>query len=150
MHFRTRTRILAGTIVGAVVTSLAAAVPATGATISGPTADKLSPRLALLASPALAHASVTTQAGALNLPATGSGSLLRSDSGHVLAYVSVTDSSPTGLSALRAAGAQIIDVSPEYGVVTVGIAPDHLALLADGSAVSYVDEAIAPHITPLR
>jgi Subtilase family len=110
------TAALALVAVGAPAPARAAARPNDGA---------LSPRLAELAKPSVQSASPAKQAKALSLAADGPGSLLR-DGNRVLVEVRFDHGAAAGAPDLRAAGAEVLDVSPRYKTVTVAAKPDEL------------------------
>lgn len=112
-------------------------------------ADVLSPRLAALAGADLVRASAATQGARLGLPATGAGSLLRHGTpDRVLVYVTVASTRADRVAALRATGAQIVDVSAEYGVVTVAVRPSELRALARVAGVRDLREELTPMVSP--
>jgi hypothetical protein len=111
-------------------------------------ADKLSPRLATLAAGAT-FASPRAEAKALSVPSSGFGSLVTQPDGRVLVYIRTGDTSSAGVAGLRARGAQIVDVSPEYSTVTAAIAPGALSNVAADPAVVYVMEVLAPQVGAL-
>lgn len=98
----------------------------------------LSPRLATLA------ARPTTPAHALGLPAGGPGSLLADVSGRPLVYVHLDGVGATRLSALRAAGAQLVHISAQYNVVTAAVATRDLGRVGAVAGVARMREALAP------
>src|SRR4051812_45225804 len=93
----------------ALALALVLAPASASAAASRSAAGELSPRLAELARPSIRSAPPATQAEALDLPPSGPGSLLR-DEGRVLVEVRF-DRGAFGLDELRAAGAQIVEVS---------------------------------------
>jgi hypothetical protein len=120
-----------------------ALAPASALARSAPDDGELSPRLATLAEPGLRTASAAEQAEALSLAPSGAGSLLRAGD-RVLAYVRFEAGAAAGVEALRAAGAEIVDVSRDYQTVTVAAPPAVLPRLADVAGVGGVSEALAP------
>src|SRR5437762_534388 len=117
------------------VPSPVAAAPAPRSTRTG----KLSPRLATLAAGA-DFASRRAEAKALSLPQSGVGSLVTRPDGRVLVYIRTGDTSSDGVAELRALGAQIVNVSPQYSTVTAAVAPGALPSVAADPAVDYVME----------
>lgn len=106
--------------------------------------DKLSARLQQLSSPDLSAKDAQAQAAALNLPASGSGSLQRNDKGEVLVTVRMSDTSEANRAALQAAGATIINVATAFRTVTTYVRPDQLAALAALPAVEHLQEELRP------
>jgi hypothetical protein len=126
-------------------TLLAAAVLAPpAAAISSPAGDpSLSPRLDELARPALRSAPRAAQAARLSLAASGPGSLLR-DGNRVLAEVRFESGAPLAVEALRAAGAEVVQVGRRYGTVTVAARPADLPRIGAVAGVAAVTETLAP------
>jgi len=124
----------------ALVLPLLASQPA--AAMRGP-ANGLSPRLAELAKPSVRSAPHQVQARKLGLVASGPGSLLR-DGNRVIAEVGLEGGVGSRLGALRAAGAEVVDVSGAYRVVTVAAKPSDLAQIAAVPRVTGVTEVLAP------
>jgi hypothetical protein len=123
------------------VTALA---PASAAAMSSPVADPgLSTRLEELARPALRTAPRAEQAGSLSLPASGPGSLLR-EGNRVLVEVRFQSDAPLALSALRAAGAEIVHVGRRYRTVTVTAHAADLQRIGAVAGVDAVTEVLAP------
>lgn len=103
----------------------------------------LSPRLAELARPSIRSAPPERQAKALSLAAEGPGSLLR-DGNRVLVEVRFDHGAAASTDELRAAGAEVVNVSPPYQTVTVAAKPGQLRALSNVRAVAGVTEVIAP------
>lgn len=103
----------------------------------------LSPRLAELAKPSVRNAPPAEQARELSLAPEGPGSLLR-DGNRVVVYVGFADGAGTSVEALRAAGAEIVNVSSRYRTVTVAARPAEFRDLAQVSGVVSVRQALAP------
>ena len=107
--------------------------------------SKLTPRLnALAQSVTLRTASPETQAVALSLSAQGPGSLVRDAQGRLLVEVRSNSFLETDLAALRNAGAEIIDVSERYGMISAYMDAANLSALENIAAVQSVQEALAP------
>ncbi|MEX2106248.1 MAG: S8 family serine peptidase [Solirubrobacterales bacterium] len=128
-----------------IVTVAAACLLAPGAAqgMSTPGGDALSPRLAELAEPAVRSAPRAEQAARLSLAASGPGSLLR-DGNRVLVDVRFERGAAAGVDALRAAGAEIVDLSRRYQTVTVAVRPVDLPELGDLARVGGVTEVLTP------
>ena len=121
-----------------------ALVPASAAAMSvAPSESKLSSRLSELASPAVRGGSRRQQATQLSLAASGPGSLLR-EGNRVLVEVQLDGDQVGTLEALRRAGAEIVQSSGRYGVVTVAVRPQDLRRLDAVSGVGAVTEVLAP------
>lgn len=103
----------------------------------------LSARLAELARPAVRSASRDEQAGRLSLAARGPGSLLR-DGNRVLAEVRFDAGAAAALPALRAAGAEIVQLSGRYQAVTVAVRPADLRAIGAVAGVDAVSEVLTP------
>lgn len=134
---------LAGPLAVATLALVLASGPVGASAMRTPSAGDLSPRLAELSSPAVRSAPHAVQAKELGLPREGAGSLLRRGN-RVLAYVSFEQGAVGGLDALRAAGAQVVDSSRRYQIVTVAAKPDQLRAVGAVANVSSVVEALAP------
>jgi hypothetical protein len=113
----------------------------------GPTAEKLSPRLRLLADWATTGM-LPTDAGEqdrlLGLAGAGAGSLSRDAAGNPIVDARVLDTTAETIAALTALPADVLSVAPEYGTVTLALAPERLVALASIAAVQYVGEVIRP------
>jgi hypothetical protein len=108
--------------------------------------EELSPRLAALAEPALRSAPPIVQARRLSVAAEGPGSLLR-EGGRVLAEVRFDQGAVAGADELRAARAEIIDVSRRYQTVTIAVRPSDLSSVAAVAGVAGVTEVLAPIVS---
>ncbi len=105
--------------------------------------DSLSTRLDALAGKGLRSASPAEQADAVSLLPSGAGSLTR-DGGRLVVQIR-TDASPSrSLGAIRDAGADVIDVSPDYNTVTAAIQERNLRTVGAIPGVVSVEEVIAP------
>src|SRR4249919_2706723 len=120
-------------------------VPGSAAAMSPPPSAPpgLSPRLAELAKPGVRSAPRSSQAARLSLAARGPGSLLR-DGDRVLVDVRFGAGAATAAPALRASGAEIVQVSPRYQTVTVAARPAALPGIAGLDRVEGVTELLAP------
>ncbi len=136
-------RDLAGRVAIALLASMlvaSAPAPAMGEVSKrGP----LSPRLSLLAKPAVRSGSQKAQARHLGVPVSGPGSLLR-EGDRVLTEVRFKRGPAAGATELREAGAKVVDVSPRYKVVTAAVRPDQLRQLARVPRVAAVTEVFTP------
>jgi hypothetical protein len=88
-------------------------------------------------------ASPVEQAEELSLPAEGPGSLLR-DGNRVLVEAHFDRGAAAGADDLRAAGAQVIGVSPRYQTVTVAAKPAELRELSSVPRVAGVSLVLTP------
>jgi hypothetical protein len=104
---------------------------------------RLSPRLFLLAKPAVRSGSDRAQAKSLGLPASGPGSLLR-EGNRVLTEVRFDRGVTAGAADLREEGAKVVDISPRYQVVTAAAKPSELRGLSEVPHVAAVTELFAP------
>ncbi len=129
------------------IAALAAAcllVPVAAEAMSTQSGDPaLSPRLAELSRPAVRSAPRAEQAARLSLAANGPGSLLRAGN-RVLVDVRFDGGAATDVQALRAAGAEIVDVSRRYQTVTVAAKPVDLASIGSVAGVGGVTEVLTP------
>jgi hypothetical protein len=108
-----------------------------------PRGGKLSPRLsALEREPSFASPRVAARS--LSLPASGAGSLVQEPGGRILVEIRTTDTSSSGVAALQALGARVVNVSPTYETVTAAVAASALDAIARDAAVAYVHEVLAP------
>lgn len=134
----------AGRLSLAALLGLCALMPSSALGMSAPVdTPTLSPRLAELARPGLRSASRAAQAGRLSLAATGPGSLLR-DGNRVLVEVRTAEGALATADGLRAAGAEIVHVSPRYATVTAAVRPADLPAVGDLPGVAAVTEVLAP------
>jgi Subtilase family len=127
----------------ALVVACALAPGATTASAAQAGGAVLSPRLAELAKPAIRSAPRAEQAARLSLATSGPGSLLRAGN-RVLAEVRFEAVAAAGVAALRAAGAEIVNVSARYETVTVAARPADLAAIAGVAGVDGVTEVLTP------
>jgi hypothetical protein len=97
----------------------------------------------MLAAPAVRSTSPARQAGELDLPQSGPGSLLRVGS-RVLVEVRFDRGAGAGVEDLRTAGAKIVDVSRRYQTVTVAATPADLHALAAVPRVAEASEVLTP------
>jgi Subtilase family/Bacterial Ig-like domain len=112
------------------------------ATASGRAGGVLSTRLAELAAPPLSSASHAEQGRALSLASTGAGSLLRRGDGVVVEVR--FDPGAMDATKLRAAGADVLDLSGTYRTATVAVVPQRLHALARVPGVEAVTEVLTP------
>lgn len=103
----------------------------------------LSARLAELAKPSVRSAPPAQQAKALSLAAEGPGSLLR-DGNRVLVEVRFDREAAAGVDDLRAAGAEVVNVSRRYQTVTAAAKPGELRSLRGVPDVTNVSPVLAP------
>ncbi|HSR94183.1 MAG TPA: S8 family serine peptidase [Solirubrobacterales bacterium] len=113
------------------------------AATSSPSDGDLSPRLAELAKPSVRSAPPAAQARALSVPAAGPGSLLR-EGNRVLVDVRFDRGAAGGVDDLRAAGAEIVNVSTRYQTVTVAAKPSELRKLSTVPRVAAATEVLTP------
>ena len=104
----------------------------------------MTPRLAAVASPAVATSSAAVQAAAAGLPAEGPGSLLRDPQGRLVVDVTLADGSPTGLASLAGVGAELVATDGGPVLATVVVPATALRALAALPAVAYLAEVPAP------
>jgi hypothetical protein len=129
---------------GAVIAAVMLALASFAAAAPRPSGQELSPRLAALAkSQELRSAPPREQAARLDVAPEGEGSLLRDRERLVVEVLAAGDAQATA-DALRAAGAEVLGVSPSYGVVTAAVAPASLQGVAQASGVQAVTEQLAP------
>jgi hypothetical protein len=103
----------------------------------------LSVRLDALAGRDLRDASAADQADAVSLLPHGAGSLTR-DGGRLVVQVRTTGDPDAGVDALRAAGAEILDVYEPTHAVTASVREQDLRAVGAVDGVEYVEEVIAP------
>ncbi len=119
-------------------------VPAAALAASGPPGHGLlSPRLAELAKPSVRSLPPARQARVLSLARSGPGSLLRHGS-RILVDVRFDHGAAAGVADLRAAGAQVVNVSRRYQTITVAAKPAGLRALTGVSGVAGVTEVLTP------
>jgi hypothetical protein len=103
----------------------------------------LSPRLAELATPALSSLGPAAQARRLSLAPSGPASLLRVGN-RVVASVRFDAGAAAGVDALRAAGAEILNLSRRYQTVTVAAEAEDMPALGAVAGVAGVTEVLTP------
>jgi hypothetical protein len=122
--------------------------PATA--VAGPVGDpnnpELSSRLARVAAPPASTASPGQQSQAVGLPASGPGSLMRRGRDLVVA-VRVSGDANDRADDVRAAGGDVLDVSPRYATITAAIAATRLRDLAGRPGVEAVTEVLQPQLS---
>jgi subtilisin family serine protease len=134
----------AGLLLLALLAIAPALKPGSAAAMIGPSANQnLSPRLAMLAEPAVRSASDDAQADKLGLADEGPGSLLRKGN-RVLVYVRFARGAAAGLKALRSVGGRIVSLNSSYQTATVAAKPARLRSLGSVPRVAGVTEALAP------
>jgi len=122
-----------------IVVLLAPIVPATAEADPG----SLTPRLAALAGSDLRDATPADQAEAVSLLPRGAGSLTR-DGGRIVVQARTTEQPYAGLDALRAAGAEVIDVDGGLHTITASVRERDLRAVGAIPGVESVEEVIAP------
>ncbi|MBS1844831.1 MAG: S8 family serine peptidase [Actinobacteria bacterium] len=120
--------------------AVAAAIPAAAGAAQ---ASPLSPRLVVLSSPQVRSLGPARQSRRVGLTPSGTGSLLRRGN-RVVVEVRFAEGAATSTEALKAAGAQVIAVSPEYQTATAAVVPAHLRQVAAVPDVIGVQEVITP------
>jgi hypothetical protein len=134
-------------VIGGMGAAIAAAVLAFASialAVPRPPGQELSPRLAALAkSEALRTAPPRKQAARLDVAPAGEGSLLRYGERLVVEVLVAGDPQDTA-DGLRAAGAEVLGVSPNYGIVTAAVAPASLQEVANAPGVEAVTEQLTP------
>jgi Subtilase family len=133
-------RAIGGFPLALAVLALAAA-PIAGAAPGG--GSGLSPRLAELARPPLWGAPPSRQAREVGLPVAGAGGLQR-EGKRLFVDVRFDRGAAASAADLRAAGAELVDVSRRYQTVTVSVEPADLHALAAVPGVEGVTENLAP------
>jgi hypothetical protein len=116
------------------------------ATPTRPAQGPLSSRLAELAKPAVRQASPAEQAASIGVAPSGAGSLLR-DGNRVLADVGFRHGAAAALRALRAAGAEIVQLDQSLQTVTVAAKPASMPGIAELPGVEGVSEVLAPIVS---
>jgi hypothetical protein len=140
-----RSRYRAAAFSVASLTLAVALFPALAAAGSAPRVTaRLSPRLAELASPALSGAAPARQATALDLPPRGPGSLLRAGNRVLVEARFASGGTPAGAADLRAAGAEVVDVSDRYRTVTLAAMPAELPAVASVAGIEEATEVLTP------
>ena len=144
---------LAAVLLGSTLSAAAAVAGPSVAARRAVASDKLSgalTRLVTASAPPAASASRIVAGGTIRsravggLPASGPGSILRDESGRVLTYVRVADTSRGTLDAIKGSGAQVRSVDNRLLVVTASVAVAGLARLASIDRVRHIDAALAP------
>lgn len=129
--------------VASLLVAIAASPSAASALRLAPQAGSLSPRLSALAKPAVHSLPYRAQARDLGIPAHGPGSLLR-EGNRVFVELRYDGSAAAAAAAIRAAGAEVIDVDAGYGVIAAAARPAELFALGRLARVSAATEVVAP------
>ncbi len=124
----------------ATVLLVLAAAPAAASAVQ---ASPLSPRLVVLSAPKVRSLGAAQQSRRVGLTRSGAGSLLRHGN-RVVVDVRFAEGAAASTEALKAAGADVIAVSPEYQTVTVAALPVRLRQIAAVPGVEGVREEITP------
>jgi subtilase family protein len=122
---------------------LASLPPDVATAASSPGAGDLSVRLAALAKPGLRSKPAAVQARKLSVAARGPGSLVH-EGERVVAEVRFEQGTVVAAPDLRAAGAEVLNVSRRYQTATVAVKPDDLRDVASVTGVAGVTEVLAP------
>lgn len=141
-----RLRVRAGRLSIAAAVVACALMPASAAASGGPGRPDgvtLSPRLAELAKPSVRALPPARQARLLSLARQGPASLLRRGN-RVVVEVRFEGGAAAGVVALRAAGAQVVNLSRRYQTVTVAAEPADLHAIASVAGVTGVTEVLTP------
>jgi hypothetical protein len=120
--------------------ALAAVLPAAAGAVQ---ASPLSPRLVVLSSPKVRALGPAGQSRRVGLTPSGAGSLLRHGN-RVVVNVRFASGAASSTEALKAAGANVIAVSPELQTVAVAALPGQLPKVAAVPGVDAVQEVITP------
>ncbi len=112
-------------------------------TSAATTTDELSSRLQMLAGSDLRSASPADQADAVSLLTSGPGSLLR-DGGSLVVDVRVSGAVADRVEGVREAGAEIVAVASDYGLIEASIPEGRLPALAAAPGVVSVTEVLTP------
>lgn len=135
------------TLLGAAVTAAALLAPVGGPAgaqqAPGKPSDVLTPTLRAIADEA-PSGSVSRQAAAAHLPATGEGTLSRVGPGELAVNITVSDPAVLSSAALAAAGARVIAVAPGSTYASVAVAGAELAALATVPGVLSATEVLTP------
>jgi hypothetical protein len=130
--------------IGAACIAAMLALVSSAAAAPRPPGQKLSPRLAVLAkSDALRSVPPREQAARLDVALQGPGSLMRYG-GRPVVEVRVAGDAQAAADELRAAGAEVLSVSPNYGIVTTAVTPASLEDVAQVPGVEAVTEQLTP------
>ena len=129
-----------GTALSALAVGCALIAPAAA---SAQSSGVLSLELAKLATPAVRVQSPVAQAETLGLPASGTGSLEREGQA-VTVEIGFSEGALAALPALRAAGAEVMDSSDAYQLVTARVPPADLLAIAQIPGVTSVDAVRTP------
>jgi hypothetical protein len=108
----------------------------------------LSPQLEALATPAVRSRSLTGQAEALGLPAEGAGTLVR-DGGRVIVEARFESGAVAAVEAVKATGAEVLNVSRRYQTLVLSVAPGGLRSLAAVPGIVGVTPSLAPEVAAL-
>jgi hypothetical protein len=138
---RSRSSLLIGALLGALAALLVPAATSAGAEESA----LLSPALATLAEPAVAARSVAGQDAAIGLPESGPGSLSRIG-GEAVIEAHFDGGAIAAITAVKEAGARVVDASRRYQTLTLAIAPQDLEALAAVPGVEALTPVVQPRI----
>jgi hypothetical protein len=110
---------------------------------ASPRDGNLSQRLAQLTEPALVFKPMAQAARQLGLPSSGPASLLRRGN-RIVVEVRFDSGAAAAVGALRAAGAEIIQVTPQFQTVTVAAKPEELRAIGALGRVAAVTQVLTP------
>lgn len=89
-------------------------------------------------------AQVQSQLAELSLPSQGAGSMMVREDGRVVVNINVTGADDATIAGIEAAGAVIITVSAEYGIISAEVGAADLSGLAAAPGVLAVTEVLTP------
>jgi hypothetical protein len=108
----------------------------------------LSPQLETLATPAVRSRSLAGQAEALGLPRESDGGLVR-DGGRVVVEARFEAGAAAAVEAVKATGAEVLNVSSRYQTLVLSVAPADLPALAAVPGILAVTPSLAPEVAAL-
>ncbi|HVX33148.1 MAG TPA: hypothetical protein VHA80_08410 [Solirubrobacterales bacterium] len=126
----------------------AGAAGAEAPTVGLASSSALSPELETLATPAVRSRSLAGQAEALGQPREGAGTLVR-DGRRVVVEARFAEGAAAAVEAVKATGAEVLNVSRRYQTLVVSVAPAELRALAAVPGVVSVTPSLAPELAGL-
>ena len=89
-------------------------------------------------------AQVQSQLAELSLPSQGAGSMMVREDGRIVVNINVTGTDDATIAGIEAAGAVIVTVSAEYGIISAEVGAAELSGLAAAPGVLAVTEVLTP------
>jgi hypothetical protein len=127
---------------------LPAAAGAEAPAVNLASSSALAPELEALATPAVRSQTLAGQAEALGLPSESDGGMVR-DGGRVVVEARFAAGAAAATEAVKATGAEVLNVSSRYQTLVLSVAPADLPALAAVPGVTSVTPSFAPEVAAL-